>query len=68
MKVHFFGPKDLISMIGIFAIPEFLCNFNKIHECAAMWALHHYVEDTVANALNSRMCVEKQPGPLLGAV
>lgn len=64
MKAHFFDPKDPISIIGFLATFKLACDTNKIHEGVAMWVLSHYLKDTLANALNSRMCAEDRSASL----
>lgn len=68
MKAHFFDPKDPIFIIGFLATFELTCDTNKIHEGAAMWVLPHFVKETIANALNSRMCAEDRTAPLVATV
>lgn len=52
MKVHFFNPKDPISIIGYLALFKFFCCTNHIHEGVAMWVLSDYDEETLANLLS----------------
>lgn len=64
MKAHDFDPKESISIIGFLAPFKLACNTNRIHEGSAIWALPHYVHETIANALNSGMCAEDITAPV----
>lgn len=44
------------------------CNLTKVQEGAARCILPHYVEESLVNALNSRMCVGSQRAPLAASV
>lgn len=68
MKVSFSDSNKPISII------EFLGKFkldgdtNKIHERAAMWVFRHRAEETLTNALNSRMRVKHRLSPVPASV
>lgn len=57
-KTHLFDLKDPIYIIGFLAAFKFACDTNNIHKETAMWGIPHYVEKTLDNTLNSRMCTE----------
>lgn len=44
------------------------CNSSKIHGGAVMWVLSHHVKCSLANALDSCMCVETRADPLAASV
>lgn len=44
--------------MGFSATFALSCNSNDIHESTAKWVYPHYVQEILAYALNSRMCVE----------
>lgn len=56
MKAHFVDQNDPISIIGFLATFKFACDANRIHEAEAMRVLPYYANETVASALQSRMC------------
>lgn len=58
MKARFFDPRYLISITGFFATFKLARDTNTIHGRAAVWVLPHYVNKTLANALNNRICAE----------
>lgn len=68
MKAHFFNPKDPISITGFLATFKLVYDTNKIHEGAAIWVLLHYVHKALANALDSRMCVEDRHTSIAASV
>lgn len=58
MKATFFDQKNSISIVGFMATLKLACNSNKIHEGAAMRVFPHFVQDSLAIILDSRMCAE----------
>lgn len=48
IKAGFFNPKGPIFITGFLATLNFACHLNKIHKGAAMWALPHYVQESLA--------------------
>lgn len=64
MKAHLFDSEDPITMIGFLTTSKFACDTNHIQEGAAMWALPHYVNETLANSLDSRMCATDKSYPI----
>lgn len=53
MKVHFIDTRDPVFTIGFSAAFKLAFEPNRIHEGTGMWVLPHYVNDTLANVLNS---------------
>lgn len=39
---------------------KLLCDSKRVHENAALWILPHYVQESLTNALHSRMCADNQ--------
>lgn len=68
IKEHFFDPKDPIFVTGFLATSKLVYDTNCIHEEVAMWVLSHYITETVANALNNRMCTTKKSFPTAASV
>lgn len=68
MKAHVFNSKNPISIISSIAKFYLACDTNKIYEGAAMWVLPHFVEETSANALNSRICATGRTVPLTATI
>lgn len=68
MEVQLFDSNDPILIIGFLATFELTCDTNKTQEGAAMWIVLCFVEETIADALNSRMCNEDQLVPLTTTV
>lgn len=68
MKAHFLDKKYSISAIAFLATFKLACNSNRNHEDVALWGLSHYVNETLANALNSHMYAEEKFTPIVSSV
>lgn len=53
MKAHFFDAHNLFSVFGFLSTFKRACYANCIYERAATLVLHHYVNETLANAHRS---------------
>lgn len=63
MKAQFLSPKDPWSNIVFFATTKLTWDKSKSVKSAAMWALLYFVQQTVSNECNSRMCAEDWTAP-----
>lgn len=68
MKEHYLDFKESIFIISFLATFKLACNTNRTQEGAAMWVLPHYLHETIANALKSRMCSEHRTNQIIASV
>lgn len=68
MNEHFFNSKGPIPIIGFVATFKFACDTNYVHEGTAMWALPHFIDETLTYAPNSRMYAEHSLALLTASV
>lgn len=68
MNAHFFDPKTSISAIEMLATFKLACDTHRIHQGAVTWLLTHYVNETLAYALNGRMCVTEKYSSIAASV
>lgn len=62
-KSHFCDPIDPTSIFGFSTMFRRSCDTNNIHEWAAVWALRHYIKETLAIAENSLMFENDRSSP-----
>lgn len=55
MKAHFFDSEDPISIFGFLTPSSF-----RVIQTVLTWVPPHYVNETLTNALNSRMCATEK--------
>lgn len=60
MNAHCFDPKEATSIVDAQATLKLSCITNKIPQGGNMWVLPHYVQETLASAINSRTCDENR--------
>lgn len=58
MNTTIFHPYDPISIIPFLSSFKLACDTNGIHEIAAMWLLHFFLEKQAAAVVNSRIALE----------
>lgn len=68
MKAHFFDPNYPIFITGFPATLKLLCDRTKVHKDAAMWALSHCAQKSLATGLNSLTCAENRLALLAASV
>lgn len=68
MKAPFFNLKEPIFIIGFLTTFKLACNTDNIRDGAAMRLVPHYVNETLANELNSRMCATDKSSPITSSV
>lgn len=68
MIAHLFDPKDSIYIIGFLATFKLACHIDRIHEGETVWLVFHYVNETHANALNSRTCADGKSSTIAALV
>lgn len=56
MRARFLDLIDPFSISGFLASIKLACGTNCMHGKAAMFVQPHYVNETLGNVLNSRMC------------
>lgn len=68
LKAHFFNTNGPMPIIGFLAALKLACDTNHILEHPATRAQPYYVNETFANALNTRMCTEDKPTHVTASV
>lgn len=68
MKAHNFDPNEPFVIISLWATIKLASDTNRIRDRATLCLLQHYVYETCANALSSRMCAENRAAPSIATV
>lgn len=68
IKVHFFRPSSPILIFRFLAIFKLACVSTHSQKWETVWILLHFVDETVASALHSRMYAKKRFAPFASSV
>lgn len=68
MKSYFFDLKNPVSIIGLVATFNLVCDMSDIHKEATTLVLPHYEKETLTIVLNSLMCAKMRLSPFPSSV
>lgn len=60
MNVHSFNPESALVILQFLSTLRLVCDTNEIHKEWAKWKLLHYLDETIANALNVCLWIENR--------